>query len=102
MEDPGRAPHRHLSIRRGLHRTRAVGRPLGRDARRLALGVAMAIGLGWGFVPTVIRLYGSGGSLAGAVLPWMVVAASIVANAVVLGLAALALRGRREDGPGFP
>ncbi len=102
MEDPGRAPHRHLSIRRGLLRPRAVGRPLGRDARRLALGVAMAAGLGWGFVPTVIRLYGSGGSLADAVLPWMVVAASIVANAVVLVLAALALRGIREDGPGTP
>jgi hypothetical protein len=100
MEDPARAPHRHLSIPRGLHRLRAVGRPLDRNARRLAVGIAMAAGIGWGFVPTVIRLYGSGGSLADAVVPWMVAAASVVANAVVLAFAALALRGVREDGPG--
>lgn len=64
---------------------------LARLAPRLALGAAIALALGVGFVPLVIRFYSSGGSLAGIGPPWSILAASIGANALVLASAALAL-----------
>lgn len=70
---------------------------LARLAPRLALGAAIALALGLGFVPIVIRIYGSGGSLAWVAAPWTIAAASMAANAVVVACAALALRGRGED-----
>ena len=72
---------------------------LARLAPRVALGVALALALGAGFSPLVIRVYGSGGSLAGVAGPWTIAAASLAANAIVLACAALALRDRRERPP---
>lgn len=72
---------------------------LARLAPRLALGAAIALALGLGFVPIVIRIYGSGGSLAGDIAPGTIAAASAAANVLVLACAALALRGRGEDRP---
>lgn len=62
--------------------------------KALAAGTAIAAAITWGFVPTVIRIYASGGSLAGAVDPGAVAVASLLANVTVFTLAAVALRRR--------
>lgn len=84
---------RHLPIPRVARWP--LDRRLARDAPRLAAGLAIALGLGWGFVPIVIRIYASGGSLAGAAAPWTIAAGSLLANALVAGVAVVALRDRR-------
>jgi hypothetical protein len=96
MDEPvrARAPHHHLRPRLALLDGPA-GRRLARHAPRLAAGLVIAAALAWGFVPTVIRIYGPGGSLAGAVEPWMIAAGSVLANALVAALAVAALVPRR-------
>jgi tetrahydromethanopterin S-methyltransferase subunit D len=72
---------------------------LARLAPRLALGVAIALGLGVGFVPTVIHIYNSGGSLAGWATPGAIAAFSLAVNAVLVTVAFLALRAAPRRGP---
>lgn len=101
MDEPVRAhaPHRHL-VSAFARPRRHTTRQLARSAPRLASGLVVAIVLGGAFVPTVIRIYGSGGSLAAADVPGMVAVGSLLANALLLALAVAALARGRDHGAG--